>query len=342
MEYDCDLCNYSACNKFNFERHLKTKKHLEKVSSAPKSTQGQQNVNPKSTNENVKDVAILEIEKFECAFCNTIFNKKQSLSRHKNTCAEKKKMADQIKELSGQVNQQISVIKSKDDVIANEIARRDDLIKSKEEIVLLLTSENKNLKTIMSSAGTLVEKSMSNFNFLNTHYNEAPALTYVTDIPSLHVDLAENKVANRIMNEYNNNTLTSFIGKLIVKHYKKKNPKEQSIWNSDNDRLTYMIRTILDEKTNQNQWEVDKKGLNTTLHIIQPILDHIRKHLKDYIQTCDVGSRRDSAETVLAISRRIETAYKIIVAIKKGEVANDILKYISSRLYIVKDLDLIC
>jgi len=182
---------------------------------------------------------------------------------------------------------------------------------------------------------------MSNFNFLNTHYNEAPALEYVTDVPSLHVDLAEDKVANRIMNEYNNNTLTSFIGKLIVKHYKKKNPKDQSIWNSDNDRLTYMIRTILDEKTKQNQWEVDKKGLNTTLYIIQPILDHIKKHLKDYIHTCDVGSRRDSAETVLAISRRIETAYKIIVAIKKGEIPNDILKYISSRLYIVKDIDLI-
>jgi len=345
MKFCCETCNYSTDTKFCYEKHLKTKKHSDKVITLQKSTLCHQTVNKQLTVVNVNQTNNSESEKFECAFCNTTFNKKQSLSRHKNTCAEKQKLTNQIKELSGQLENIIKtkddviktkddMIKIKDDTIANEIARR-------EEVVLLLTSETKNLKTILSSAGTLVEKSMSNFNFLNTHYNEAPALTYVTDVPSLHVDLAEDKVANRIMNEYNNNTLTSFIGKLIVKHYKKKNPKEQSIWNSDNDRLTYMIRTILSEKNNQNQWEVDKKGINTTLHIIQPILDHIKLHLKTYIQTCDAGSRRDSAETVLAISRRIETAYKIVIAIKKGEIANDILKYISPRLYIVKDLDLI-
>ena len=322
MEFNCDICNYSASSKFNYERHLKTKKHLEKVKNVPILPSKDQKNTIELSNEN----------EYECVYCNKIYKNGPHLSRHKKACEQKQKIIKELMETKEKLTQTEKILTKE---ITNEIARR-------EEIVLLLTSENKNLKTIMSSAGTLVEKSMSNFNFLNTHYNEAPALTYVTDVPSLHVDLAEDKVASRIMNEYNNNTLTSFIGKLIVKHYKKKNPKEQSIWNSDNDRLTYMIRTILDEKTNQNQWEVDKKGLNTTLHIIQPILDHIRKHLKDYIQTCDVGSRRDSAETVLAVSRRIETAYKIIVAIKKGEVANDILKYISSRLYIVKDLDLIC
>jgi len=331
MKFECIQCNYSTDIKYCYEKHLTTKKHIEK-SKEPIIP----SINPPQT------IVVLKSTECKCSFCGNIYGKR-NLARHKKVCMERQNLLDACskKDTENLVKELTEKLAYKDNIIATEIARRDDLIKSKDETILILTAETKNLKTILGSAGTLVEKSMSNFNFLNTHYNEAPALTYVTDVSSLHVDLAEDKVANRIMNEYNNNTLTSFIGKLIVKHYKKKNPKEQSIWNSDNDRLTYMIRTILSEKNNQNQWEVDKKGINTTLHIIQPILDHIRKHLKDYIETCDVGSRRDSAETVLAISRRIETAYKIIVAIKKGEIANDILKYISPRLYIVKDLDLI-
>ena len=31
MEYKCELCNYLTHDKFNHDRHVKTKKHTEKV-----------------------------------------------------------------------------------------------------------------------------------------------------------------------------------------------------------------------------------------------------------------------------------------------------------------------
>jgi len=340
MEFNCNLCNYSTNDKFNFSKHQKTKKHLEKTK--------------KQTKPNMEELCRSRTEIIHiCNFCNNIYANAGNLAKHRAICSEKKKLIDEytnkqkenellICELKEKLIQKDTLIATKDNLIATEIARRDDLVKSKDETILILTTETKNLKTILSSTGTLVEKSMSTLNFINTHYNEAPALEYVTDVPSLHLDLAEDKVASRIMTKYQNGTLVSFIGNLIIKNYKKKNPKDQSIWNSDNDRLTYMIRTIISEKNKHNQWEVDKKGVNTTAYVITPILDYIKRQLKNFIQTCDVGKRSDTTEKVLNITYKIETAYKIIVSIKNKVLSDDILKYIAPRLYIVKDVDLLC
>nr|QKF94902.1 zinc finger C2H2-type protein [Fadolivirus 2] len=36
MNYECKTCNYATYDKFNYNKHLKTKKHLEKVNDANK------------------------------------------------------------------------------------------------------------------------------------------------------------------------------------------------------------------------------------------------------------------------------------------------------------------
>ena len=66
----------------------------------------------------------------------------------------------------------------------------------------------------------------------------------------------------------------------FIKNYKKKNAKDQSLWNSDTTRLTYFVR---DPDTKENVWKVDKKGIRTTELIITPFLEYIVEKLEIYI-----------------------------------------------------------
>ena len=71
-----------------------------------------------------------------------------------------------------------------------------------------------------------------------------------------------------------------YIGDIIIKNYKKVNSAKQSVWNSDTDRLTYVIRTLL--KNNKFQWQLDKKGIDTANHMINPILQYIKTKLEQF------------------------------------------------------------
>jgi len=316
MEFNCNLCNYSTNDKFNYSRHQKSKKHQEKVKQVPLISA----IIPVQS-------SYISLEKYVCQFCNHSYTNAGNLSKHKQSCSEKSSYINTIKELKDQLSK-------KDVDIVKEIAHKDEIVKTKDEMILFLAHENKNLKTMLNCAGTVVEKSMSNLGYLNKHYPNAPALEYIKDIPDLHEDLSEDNVVDNIIYEYKNHTLTSFIGNLIIKDYKKTDPTQQSLWNSDADRLTYMIRSLLANES--IQWEVDKKGINTTKYIIKPITDYIKKQLENYIKTCEV-SRSQKTKKIMGSVYKMADCRIVIMSIDTGELAGGILKYISPYLYIVKD-----
>ena len=349
MKYNCEICDYATDVHRNFLKHIKSKKHEEKVTEKRNKSISNSHTILIESKERIEMSQAKRLS-YNCQFCDNSYLNASNLTKHMKSCLKKKQLVDEfvckennmkreIEDLRKTIMAQNDIIKCKDEIIAKEIVHKDDIVKNKDETILILTHENKNLKTILSSAGTLVEKSMSTFNFINTHYNEAPALKAITDVPSLHSNLAENKIVQAIISEFRSHTLVSFLGKLIVKNHKKEDPKLQAIWNSDADRLTYIIRTIL--KNNSMQWEVDKKGVNTIAYIIQPILDYIKKQMKNYIQTCDIGTRADKTDKVMAITNRMEDAFKIMTIVKNGTLAEDILKFIAPRLYVVRDIQLI-
>jgi len=327
MKFSCNLCNYSTDTKFCYEKHLKTKKHQEKVTNLPKVEPALSCVLPVSS-------PYLSSEKYTCQFCGNLYANAGNLAKHKQSCSEKSTYIKTIEELKNQLSKKdIEVAKEmayKDEIIKN----KDEHMKSKDETILYLSHENKNLKTMLNCAGTVVEKSVSNLSYVNKHYPNAPALEYITDIADLHEDLSEDNVVDNIIYEYKNHTLVSFIGNLIIKDYKKTDPTQQSLWNSDADRLTYMIRSLLANES--IQWEVDKKGVNTTKYIIKPITDYIKKQLENYITTCEV-SRSQKTKKIMGSVYKMADCRIVIASIDNGELANGILKYISPYLYIVKE-----
>ena len=328
MEYICKPCDYAADNKFNYDRHLKTKKHIEKVNKLNMSSHRNQIVIEKSSSEIVIHPIIDKNDIFMCVYCNTIFNKKQNLSRHRKTCLEKRELNNSIKKLQDKLSYEIAL---REEITKN----KDEVTKNKDETILILNHENKNLKFLLNSAGALVEKSMSNLNYINKHYTNAPALKLIKDATSLHEGLEEDCVVDNIIREFRSNKLTVFIGGIIVGTYKKEDPKLQAIWNSDADRLTYMIRTIL--INDSLQWEVDKKGINTTKNIIKPILDYINEQLENYIRECKLHKRSEKSEKILIMHDKLLDAHNIINLISNGTLVDSILKYIAPYLYIVKE-----
>ncbi len=92
-KYYCKCCNYNAKQKCNYEKHLKTKKHLE-------STQSQQKVNIESTKSQPN-----VLNPFNCKYCDTNFTTKQSMYRHiKYSC--KKNKDEDLRELVRLLNEQ--------------------------------------------------------------------------------------------------------------------------------------------------------------------------------------------------------------------------------------------
>ena len=130
--------------------------------------------------------------------------------------------------------------------------------------------------------------------------------------------------------------MNKYLGDIIIKYYKKKDPKNQSIFNSDTTRLTYVIRELFDDQ--QIDWTIDKKGIKTTNYIINPFLDHIDDIIKEYMQNKTTFDRKTATTRELEANFSNLTACgEIIISIEKKELGDEILKYIAPYFYHMKD-----
>lgn len=70
-----------------------------------------------------------------------------------------------------------------------------------------------------------------------------------------------------------------FLGSIVVDCYKKENSSDQSLWNTDTTRCSYIVKYI---RNNISKWEQDKKGAKTQLQIVDPLIMCICKILENY------------------------------------------------------------
>ena len=103
-KYYCKYCDYNAKVKSSFNKHLKTKKHLE-------STQSQQKVNIESTKSQQKvNIKLIKKKDNNCKYCNKSFTTKQAMYRHiKYTCSQN--TDESIKELCRLLNDKEKILK---------------------------------------------------------------------------------------------------------------------------------------------------------------------------------------------------------------------------------------
>ena len=116
-KYYCERCNYYAKQKSNYDRHLKTKKHI-------LSTFCQQKV-PKS--QHFVNICQHFVNNFQCKYCSKSFTTRQSMYRHiKYSC--KKNKDEDLQELVKLMNEKLHEQNSKIESMENQIEKRDKQI----------------------------------------------------------------------------------------------------------------------------------------------------------------------------------------------------------------------
>ena len=311
--YKCITCNYSTKHKSNLYHHNKTKKHIENttikkasISESSQWTASELSVNYQNHVKSVNKSA------YVCEYCNKSIIRYNNVNKHLNSCIKKKKnemnLIDQIKKLN------------------NEL----ELIKTKNEHNEHYKAEAAYYKQMLLEAGGLVKKSVSALTYSITNFDSAPSIeTIQVDDVSIF-DGATKEIVENIISAYKHKTLDRHIGDLILKLYKKENPLDQSIWNTDDNRLTYIIKELLNNKS--SNWIVDKKGVKTVQYLISPLLEYIKKLIITYQENYSIP---ESTRNVVEIDMLLENNKKIIEIINgidDGNIAKDVLKFISTHL----------
>ena len=291
--YNCIVCNYQTKDRSNIFRHNKTKKHLNNMAKLNENKY----VNNNALENSSKLLKTPKIPKtttnkksFKCDSCGNFFVRANNLTRHYKVCSKYALLETQSKHFE---------------------------------------EDAKYYKQMFMEAGGLVKKSVSALTYSINNFDNAP---YIKAIEIDDVETFNNpdkEIVEDILSAYKHKTLNQYLGKLILKLYKKGNPLDQSVWNTDDNRMTYIIKELLND--NSSNWIVDKKGVKTIEYLINPLLMYIKKLIISY-QKDDIPKYN---QTIIEMEITLENS-RAIVAIINGIdddiIGKDVLKYISIHL----------
>jgi len=76
MVYYCEICDYNTSKKYNYQRHLESKKHIHNLQN-----------NTKSIENNTKSIE--KKSKIFCEYCKKNISHKNNVKKHHRVCKEK-------------------------------------------------------------------------------------------------------------------------------------------------------------------------------------------------------------------------------------------------------------
>lgn len=218
--------------------------------------------------------------KYTCNWCNFASNDSGAWCRHKKSIKHQKsenlyiekqekfnlKESDEIKQLKDTINtiekgNLQKLLEEQKNNYENQIKQLkkfyDDQKITMEKTIDRYEDQVKHYRQIIDGVGGIVKKSMSTISYLIENYNQAPQLTKLSDY-SVIITQSEEKFVKELIYYKKKDQLHKYLGNFIIKMYKKKNPKDQSIWNTDCDRLSYLIRDMMCTSNNIILEEIDE------------------------------------------------------------------------------------
>lgn len=249
--YTCDLCNYNTIIKTHYNKHLKTRKHIE-------STKSQQLVNEKLT------FSQQFVNNFSCKYCSKNFTTRQSMYRHiKYTC--KKNNDEDLKELVKLMNEQLQEQKA----VMNDM---------KEKMELQLIKRDKEIEKRDKQIVKLSNKLQINNNNCIINNNNINLLNY-TETDLSHLD--DTDYVNSIKRI--NNCVMALTEKI---HYNPKKPENMNIFisNLKNDYVTvYENGEWILKKDFNNIYEHKEILLEEWLNKEQDNYPELRDKFEEYL-----------------------------------------------------------
>ena len=212
--FECTICNYTTKDKSNINRHMKSVKHLQKVSMGININILQFGSNdsiPKALQNSPKLAKTPKIgqnrDKYTCDFCQNVFSRMCNLTRHTKICAHKNNEVDKLRLKLLQYERDMEKYKDHVDHYKEEVDHYKE--------------ETNYYKQMLREAGGLVKKSVGSLTYIVDNYENAPALQAINmdDIKILEDN--EKKFIEDILSAFKHKTLGKFLGSLIIKLYKK-------------------------------------------------------------------------------------------------------------------------
>ena len=326
-KYKCIDCNYTTSRSANYNRHIKSVKHLQKVSTIikpnnitkdekfyEKTSHPTHTLLTPNTHQNTDNL---------CTYCNRSFSRPDTLSKHINTCKSKQREDNELKNKIKELNTQLELFKNEN---KHYIKENKHYIKENQHRL----DETNYYKQLLREAGGLVKKSVSSLTYVVDNYENAPALQAISADEFKNTEENEKKIVEEILSAYKHKTLDKYLGNYIIKIYKKDDPKFQSIWNTDDSRLTYLIKELLNNKS--SNWIIDKKGIKTKEYLIDPLLNCIKQLLISYQKNLIIPDLKHNTVEIEFLLENSKKISELVNDIDDEVISKEILKHISSHL----------
>lgn len=274
-KYICEACNYKTDLKWNYTKHLATKKHdIKKTTSNSLPTVSQlPPIIQKSMEKNVSNDSKIKVLKsgvkynkvtnkdkkemtdkvttdannkdgIRCIYCKTVFARLCNLTKHQTKCGEKNK---KVNELQNKINILETMVKNKRNKIKKMKHKFQEQLKEKDQLI-------EYFKTLAKMEGNKYT-TMNSINYVKINFNNAPPLKKIKNVNAFKKKQNDNDFIELIIYYHSRNSLAPYIGDTLVSIYKKENERvnEQRFWNTDCSRLTYIIRDVLNNKISEEQ-----------------------------------------------------------------------------------------
>jgi len=354
MTFHCSLCNYSTENQYSWKNHKYSKLHSKNSIktpnthlNSPKLAQTHLNDDTKSsipTNiteqfVHVGSSVVKENTELVCNYCGLKCARNFNLVRHMNKCPKKTNEIEKI-----EADKEVAIIKTKLEatekqlqIIEKHLVEKNDEIEFNKRLVASL-----NHMVASGDSGKNGQNSISAVKYLLVNHTKAPPLKAITDQSYLSkgqppLTKGDTKqFVKTIINAHRNKMLHKLLGDIIIKVYQCDNIQEQSLFNSDPTRLTYISRGTVD---NILSWISDKNGKVVANTAIAPLLKYVSeisqaysKEISEKLKTnLDNDNENDQFDEI--------TDQNIAIAEIKKEINNKILqekinKYIAPFFYL--------
>ncbi len=254
----------------------------------------------------------------------------QSLSRHeKHRCKQHKEIV-------------VAIDDDKDIKIKN-LEDQVSKIGCQLEKILELATKNAEISAINAETANVSVKSMNMMSHAMKHFANAPPMKQLEGKEAMKLLTYDNKskhsIEDLIIFNFSINSLHKYLGNMLIREYKMKNPEEQSMWVTDPSRLCFIVKQII-EGTGDDRWMNDRSGITITKMIITPLLKIVDELIMEYIKKLQLEARKNEIDIDVEIietdidqrseiMKKMYNAQMVRFVISKHELEKEILKYIS-------------
>jgi len=343
MKYYCEFCHYETNKKFNYDMHLKSKKHLKKVSLNQNTPNPQRVYNlPPHNNQHII-----------CDSCNLSFSRKDSLARHKKTCIALKLNENKLKE-------KLKNTKKENEYLKTEVEYYKELLmesvkggKGNNIIIMvnnhfgdanqLMPPQNNELRIFgvdhpKNASYKIKYNLIEQANNLLVDSKEPQEDKFYYDKVTEMYGLGRDRRNDNINREKCKIALADYIASGIRLLYKTKKPEEQAFWATDVARYNFILKN--------EKWKSDKNGEKLKETLVTTILDDINIRIKrqltretnksiDYTKN---NKRKLTGFVHRQIMRDIPRASYIIEDIESGSLGSLIIKKVAKYFKVDKEL----